>query len=178
MKRLLGRVGDVLWLKTHTSHISILSDYFLVYMVLRIGQFLDCLINHSLEWVFPHVVKFFKFLIPSDTVLSHVRDEILTCLGILFCLDSLWFNSRLSIFFWLFCITCLTCNWRENCGSWENFVKVLELLASSLLITIRYGFVIDFNYIWEAVHNECTQENCVRNFVFLYGQAHQICERL
>ena len=177
MKRLLGRLRNVLWFKTHTSHISILSDYFLVYMVLRIGQFLDCLINHSLEWIFPHVIELFKFLIPSDAVLSHVCDEILTCFSILFCLDSLWFNSRLSILFWLFCISCLTCYWRENRGGWKNFVKVLELLASPLLIAVRYCFVIDFNHIREAVHNECTQEDCVRNFVFLYGQAHQICER-
>ena len=54
---------------------------------------------------------------------------------------------------------------------------MLELLASPLLIAVRYCFVIDFNHIREAVHNECTQEDCVRNFVFLYRQAHQICER-
>ena len=174
MKRLLGRIGDVLWLKTHTSHISILSDYFLIYMVLWIWQFLDCLINHCLEWVFPHVIELFKFLVPTDAVLGHVCDEILTCLSILFCLDSLWFDSCLSIFFWLFCISRLTCNWWENSGGWKNFVKVLELLTGPLLITIRNSFVINLYHIWESVHNECTQKHRVRNFVFLNGQAHQI----
>ena len=176
MKRLLGRVGNVLWLKTHTSHISILSDYFLVYMVLRIGQFLDCLINHSLERVFPHVIELFKFLIPSDAVLSHVCDEILTCFSILFCLDSLWFNSRLSVFFWLFSISCLTCHWREDSRSRKDLIEMLELLACSLFVTIRNCLIVDFNYIREAINNKGPQENCIRYFVLLYRQAHQVCE--
>ena len=53
---------------------------------------------------------------------------------------------------------------------------MLELLACSLFVTIRNCLIVDFDYIREAINNKGPQENCIRNFVLLYRQAHQVCE--
>lgn len=55
---------------------------------------------------------------------------------------------------------------------------MLELLASTLLVTIRNSLVIDLYDVRESVDNECSQKYSVRNFVLLNRQTHQIGKRL
>ena len=51
---------------------------------------------------------------------------------------------------------------------------MLELLASTLLVTIRNSFVIDLDDIRESVDNEGPEKDSVGNFVLLNWQTHQI----
>ena len=51
---------------------------------------------------------------------------------------------------------------------------MLELLASTLLVTIRNCFVIDLYDVRESVDNESSEKHSVRHFVLLNRQTHQI----
>lgn len=53
---------------------------------------------------------------------------------------------------------------------------MLELLASSLLVTVRHGSVVDFLDVWESVDNEGAEEDSVADFIALNRKTHQTGE--
>jgi len=57
--------------------------------------------------------------------------------------------------------------WTENSGCWQNFVKVLKLLASTLLVRVWDGFVVDVGNVREAVNDESTHHASLSHLVFL-----------
>jgi len=56
---------------------------------------------------------------------------------------------------------------REYGWSRKDFVKVLELLTSLVLVGVRNNFSIDFSNIGKSIDNESSEENGVRHFIIL-----------
>ena len=136
------------------SQVCILSNDFLIYVVLRVWQFWDGWIDNWLEWVLPYLIQFFKLLISLNTVTIQVGDEILTCLCIFLCYESLLLDMGLSILFGFFVVS-LACNWRKYSWCWKDLIEMLKLLTSSLFVTISHWSIIDFIDVRESIDNKC-----------------------
>ena len=102
----------------------------------------------------PAVVQFVETGVTLDAVLGHRADEVLAGFCVFLCLDPTTFRGVSTVFlrfFWLG----LSARMRAEDGRGaQNFVEVLKLLASPLLVCICDSLFINLDYIGEAVHNE------------------------
>ena len=124
-------------------------------MVLRVGEFGDGRIDDLLEGVLPNLIELLQLLVPHYAMTVQIGYEVLTGFCVFLGHQSLLLHMRLSIFFRFF-VVALTSHWGENSRRGQDLVEVLELLASSLLVTIRHWSIIDLIDIGESVDDECS----------------------
>jgi hypothetical protein len=79
----------------------------------------------------------------------------------------------LTVFFAFLVVASLAGDWREDGWCRKDLVKVLELLACTLLVAISHCLVVDLHNVGEAVHDKCSKQHCVGHFVLLDRQAHE-----
>lgn len=104
--------------------------------------------------------------------MSQPRNEILRGFSVLFCDHALIFDRLLTVFLALLLVATLTRHRAEDSRCGEDLIEVLELLAGALLVAIAHGLVVDFLNVGEAVDDESSQQNRVRNFVSLDRERH------
>ena len=145
---------------------------------MAVSQLLDGHNNIILELFAPISVQLVDLLILLDDELLQVRHERLGCLSVLLRLHPIVLGLLRAVFLALITMRFLLLLRRENSWRRQYFVKVLELLACLLLVLISDKVAIDLRHVREAVHDERTQQNGVRNFVALDRQGRQALERL
>ena len=118
-----------------------------------------------MEGGLPGVVQLLEPLIATDAVLGEPCDKILRRLRVLFSDHALVFDGGLPVLLALLLVAALAGHWAENGRRRQNLVEVLELLARTLLVTVRDGPIIDLLDVGEAIDDEGAQEYGVRNFV-------------
>ena len=146
-------------------------------MVLWVGELGYGRIYDLLEGILPNLVEFLQLLIPHYAVTVQVGYEVLTGLCVFLGHQSLLLDMRLSILLRFF-VVALTGDGRENSRRRQDLVEVLELLTSSLLVTISHWSIIDLVDIGESVDNKGTKEHRIWNFIAFNWQTGQIGECL
>lgn len=132
-----------------------------------LSQFFDGLDDDFLEGLAPNRVELVDFLVLLHSKLSQVANETLSGLCILFGLQPIILNLLLTVFFAFVTVSLFLDLGRENRRSRQDFVEVLELLASLLFVRVRHLVSVYFCYIREAIHNKGAQEHGVGNLVAL-----------
>lgn len=93
-------------------------------------------------------------MVAAHAILGQARDKILGCLCVLFGYHALIFDGRLAILLTFLLVSALAGHRAEYSRCRQYLIEVLELLTSSLLVTVADGTIVDLLDVREAVNDE------------------------